>query len=209
MRHSVSVSLFLVLASVLPSRAFAQEPLWFGVKGGLNLASADVTAIGFSISPDSRPGVVVGAFVGYDFHPNFGMQVEGLYTQKGAKVNEFGLDLDVRLDYIEIPMLARANVRAAEATMIHFTAGPAFAFTLSQTLDLEDLIGFGFDDLETKGWDAGIAFGGGVTFRNLVFDARYTFGLVNINDERVEDLLQVKNRAFSVTAGWRFGSFGR
>lgn len=203
MKRILSLALVLGLVALVPSRAAAQEPLSFGVKGGLNIASADVSAVGFNISPDSRPGVVIGAFAGYDFHPYFGVQLEGLYTQKGAKVNEFGLDVDLRIDYFEIPILARGNVRANEETVIHFMAGPAFAFKIHDTLDLED-IGFGFDNIEMKSYDVGIAVGGGVTFRKLVFDARYTFGLVNINDEAVEDLLKVKNRAFALTVGWRF-----
>jgi hypothetical protein len=204
MRYFLSVSVVL-FASALPSRAFAQAPLSFGVKGGLNISTADVSAEGFAVSPDSRPGAVVGAFVGYDFHPNFGVQVEGLFSQKGAKVSQFGIDIDLRIDYFEVPILARGNIRANEETSIHFTAGPAFAFKIDETLDLEDIgFGFEFDDIELKSWDAGIAVGGGVTFRNLIVDARYTFGLVNVTDGPLEDFLEVKNRAFSLTAGWRF-----
>ena len=199
MRIAIAVALVLAL---FPSRAAAQEPLAIGVKGGLNIASAAVSTQGFNVSPDSRPGVVVGAFMGADFHESFGMQVEGLYVQKGATLNQFGLDIDLRLDYIEIPILARANIRANEDTRLHFLAGPAFAFTVDKSFDIADL-GFGFDTVEMRSWDAGIAVGGAVSFRRLMVDARYTFGLVNVNDT-AEEFLEVKNRAFALTVGWRF-----
>lgn len=201
MRIPIAVAFALGLV-LFPALAAAQEPLTFGVKGGLNIASADVSAVGFNVSPDSRPGVLVGAFMGADFHEYFGMQVEGLYVQKGATLNQFGLDLDLRLDYIEIPILARANIRANEDTRFHVLAGPAFAFTVDKSFDIEDL-GFGFDTVEMRSWDAGIAVGGAVTFRRLMVDARYTFGLVNVNDT-AEEFLEVKNRAFALTVGWRF-----
>lgn len=202
MRIPFAVPFVLVFFTLLPSPATAQEPLTFGVKGGLNIASVTVSASGFNVSPDSRPGVVVGAFMGADFHEYFGMQVEGLYVQKGATLNQFGLDLDLRLDYIEIPILARANIRLNEDTRFHVLAGPAFAFTVDKSFDIEDL-GFGFDTVEMRSWDAGIAVGGAVTFRRLVVDARYTFGLVNVNDT-AEEFLEVKNRAFALTVGWKF-----
>jgi hypothetical protein len=194
----------LLLLALLPQPAAAQETLTYGVKGGLNVSSASVSVPGLNISPDSRTGVVVGGFVGADFHEYVGMQVEALYSQKGAQVTEFGIEIDLRLDYVEIPILARGNVRLNPDTRIHVIGGPAFAFKVHDDLDIEDF-GLGFGEIELKSWDAGIAVGGGVTFRSLIFDARYTFGLVNVNDDDiVGDLVDVKNRAFSLTVGWRF-----
>jgi opacity protein-like surface antigen len=191
----------LLLALLHPAGAAAQETA-VGVKGGLNIASLELDAAGFDVSPDSRPGFVAGVFVRHDLRDRFGVQVEGLYTQKGAKLDEFGVDIDLRIDYLEIPVLARVGIQASDEASVHFVAGPAFAFKVHDTLEVED-IGFGFDDIAMKSWDAGIAIGGGVTFRNLVVDVRYTIGLVNINDDDVaEDLLDVKNRALSFTVGW-------
>ena len=193
----------LLILSIVARPAAAQESVTFGIKGGLNITSANVEAVGFDISPDSRAGLVAGLFVHYPLREQVGLQIEGLYSQKGAKVDDLGIDVDLRLDYVEIPVLGRFGLRASEDAIVHIVAGPAFAFKVHDSLDVGDF--FGFDEIDIKPFDAGIAIGGGVTFRNVVVDARYTHGLVNINDEDLlDDFLEVKNRAFSVTVGWQF-----
>lgn len=203
MRTWIASGSLLLLATLVAVPASAQESLSFGVKGGLNIASANVEAVGFDISPDSRTGLVAGLFVHYPLREQIGLQIEGLYSQKGAKVDELGIEVDLRLDYLEIPVLGRFGIRASDDAFVHVVAGPAFAFKLNDSLDVSDF--FGFDEIDIKPFDAGIAVGGGVTFRNVVVDVRYTHGLVNINDEEtLDDFLEVKNRAFSVTVGWQF-----
>jgi hypothetical protein len=201
MRTRIASSSLLVL-SIVAVPAAAQEPVTFGIKGGLNITSANVEAVGFDISPDSRAGLVAGLFVHYPIREQVGLQIEGLYSQKGAKVDDLGIDVDLRLDYVEIPVLGRFGLRASEDAIVHIVAGPAFAFKVHDSLDVGDF--FGFDEIDIKPYDVGLSVGGGVTFRNIVVDARYTHGLVNINDEDLlDDFLEVKNRAFSVTVGWQ------
>ena len=84
--------------------------------------------------------------------------------------------------------------------------GSSFGFRVSEVqkeageeLDFED---------QTKTFDFGIAFGGGVSFDKLVIDARFTLGLTNIiNETGKADLgpnADAKNRSFALTVGWRF-----
>ena len=56
---------------------------------------------------------------------------------------------------------------------------------------------------EVKSTDVGVV--GGVAYHigRLVIDGRYSWGLTDIDDE-TEDTIHVKNRSFSVLAGWRF-----
>jgi hypothetical protein len=203
MRTWIASASLLVLATFVAVPASAQEGISFGVKAGANIASTNVEAVGFDISPDSRTGLVAGVFVFYPFREQIGLQVEGLFSQKGAKVNDLGIDVDLRLDYFEIPVLGRFGVRASDDATVHVVAGPAFAFKVNDSLDVSDF--FGFDEIDIKPYDVGLSVGGGVTFRNIVVDARYTHGLVNINDEAaLDDFLEVKNRVFSITVGWQF-----
>src|SRR5688500_17728781 len=98
---------------LLPSSAPAQQ---VGVKAGANFAS---------LTPEEdedpeisrRVGPIGGVWVRIAPSSRVSWQVEGLFSEKGVtfEPNEFGLNnpVDVRIRYIEIPVLARADVGAS------------------------------------------------------------------------------------------------
>jgi hypothetical protein len=182
------------------SPSFAQG-FGFGVKGGVNIANQDVTGDSGAPAFDWRVGGVAGGFVTVPLLPWVSVQAEGLWTQKGAKLNFSGVDSSIILDYAEIPVLARVRF----AHRYYGAAGPAMAFALraktrtsfagtAQEMDILD---------EVKRFDFGVAMGGGVEFGSLVIDGRYTLGLTDIDKDK-SDTTQTKNRAISLTAGFRF-----
>lgn len=189
----------LVSAQVAPATTF-------GVKAGFNIANIKVDFDGGSVTGDGRAGGVFGVFGAHDFNPQFGMQVEGLFTQKGTEfelADDLGFDDDASftLSYIEFPVLARVNFPASTAT-VRLLAGPTFAFSVDESIKVGD-VELDADEVPLKSFEMGFALGGAVQIRKFVIDGRYTWGLTDINDDDDDDAT-VKNGAFSLTFGWIF-----
>jgi hypothetical protein len=173
----------------------------YGVKGGVVLSTLDLTIPNFITSPDQQIGLTAGAFVGRRFPGRIHLDVEALVTTKGASYN-LGEDLEnlLTLTYLEVPVLARAAVFRS----VYVSGGPYFAFKLKEVHE-EDGEEIGIND-EVKKSDFGVAFGGGVVFGRLVFDARYSLGLIDIVDVDTGGFAEptAKTRALSLTVGYRF-----
>lgn len=192
----------------MPARAAAQTAT-FGIEGGVAVSNVDFSADMFSVSFDNRLGGVGGFFIAADFNRSVGLQVDVLYLQGGTKSSDelfagFG-ELEVRVDYLEVPVLVRGNFHASDTVTIRLLGGPAFGFKVNdtQTFAGEDLSGE--DALTLKSYDIGLAFGGAVQFGKFFVDGRYMFGLVNIDDDpEDEDLVEIKTRAFTFMVGFVF-----
>jgi hypothetical protein len=201
--------LAIVAAAVLliiPASAFAQQ---IGVKAGVNFASLTPEEEDEEPLISRRVGPVAGVWVRAVRSARFSLQAEGLFSEKGVRFDARALgydgDADVRIRYIEVPLLARADFGVPDAMMRAFVVGGAApAFRLSardkgsfqgeeQSHDSTDQI---------KPLDLGLVGGLGVEFGPALIEARYTHGITHINeDANGED--RIKNRVFSVTVGFR------
>lgn len=207
-RNRIVIGLFIGFAFVLSAASPAAAQLTFGVKGGLNVANLSFDPDeGFT--PENRMGLVAGMIVTQPLRSRFGLQVEGLYSQKGAKdeFNEEGVAFKqtFQLDYIEIPVLANIAVTSSDAVRFSVNAGPTFGFLVNDKQVTEFAGEKEEEDIDdVKSYDIGFALGGAVQTRQLIFDARYTWGLTNINDDPDDDQ-KVNHRVFTFTVGWLFG----
>jgi hypothetical protein len=191
---------------ILPASAFAQQ---VGVKAGINSASLTPEE---DEDPDisRRLGPIGGVWVGTALTSRFSFQVEGLFSEKGVKFDSGELGFggaEVRLRYLEIPVLARGDFGAAGSpTRVFVVGGAAPAFMLAarakaefegeeQTRDIGD---------DIKPFDLGLVGGIGVEVGRALIEARYTHGLLHINEDDNGDEDRIKNRVFSVMAGFRF-----
>jgi hypothetical protein len=199
MRRILPIAL-LGLAIAVPSAA---QDGGVGVKGGVNFANQALTGTG-APSTSMRVAAVGGGFVTLPLAPWLALQCEGLYTMKGAKVSVSGINSTLQIDYLEVPLLAR--VRLGSGHRHYYVAGgvaPAFRLrarsattfsTSTEELDVAD---------QVEPFDLGVAAGGGMQSGALVIDARYTFGLRDIDTDKT-DATRTKNRTVAVTAGFRF-----
>ena len=199
--HAVLAAIFLIL----PASALAQQ---VGVKAGANFASLTPEE---DEDPDRsrRLGPVAGVWVRLPSSKRFSLQVEGLFSEKGVKFKApaIGVDsADIRLRYLEIPVLARADVGATSlASRAFIVGGAAAAFKLAartsatsegrkESRDIAD---------EIYALDIGLVAGFGLEFGRALIEVRYTHGLRHINTDDNGDGDRIKNRVFSVTAGFR------
>jgi len=207
--NALARAAMLVALVLLPVRAAAQTTTTFGVEGGVALANVDFSSDMFSVSFDNRLGGMGGFQIAWDFNRSVGLQVDALYIQKGTKSSEAFFDelgeLEIRVDYVEVPVLVRGNFHASDVVTIRIFGGPSFAFKVNdeQSFGGEKLTGD--DKLDLKAYDMGLSVGGAVQFGNFFVDGRYTFGLVDIDDDPDDDgLVTIKTRTATFMVGFVF-----
>lgn len=201
-------SIALIAAAVsLPVTASAQQG---GVKAGVNFATLTDADDAF-IDNGQRIGLVGGLFVVVPATERFAFQVEGLYSEKGLSIqdDELGIavDGDLRIQYLEIPVLGRASFGAAgSSARVYAVAGAAPAFKLGARIKVEALDEEETEDLsdDVESMDLGLVGGLGLEFGSASIEARYTHGLLSIAKDAEDDEESLKNRVFSVTVGYRF-----
>ncbi len=196
----ISVFLGILVMFATPAVALQDTPFSFGAKVGANLSRTwgDDQEVMLGFDGKMKAGVIGGAFGAYAICDWMTVQAEVLYSQKGAK---FG-DESLKLDYIEIPILAMWTAPAQGRFTPNLAIGPSLGFNVRANLagiDVKDGI---------KTTDFGIAFGAGVKVDEIgpgaiTFDVRYTLGLTNILDDAPSDL-SVKNQALAFLLGFAF-----
>lgn len=202
--------LFFIAAFGLMSVAATQaQEIRLGAKAGVNFATLGGDDLG---DLKSRTGFHVGALVEIPVTEKFWVQPEVLYTAQGAKYEESGSVLGVpfsnkstlKLDYIQVPVMAKYYVVEGLA----LEAGPQIAFLAKSTADIESSVGGttvetdgDIDDISKIDFGIGV----GASYRldmGVFFNARYNFGLSNINDN--SDNFKNQNRVFQLSAGYSF-----
>jgi len=170
-----------------------------GIKAGISIASLsgdDMDGV------SSKIGIATGGFFGIGFGAVM-IQPEIQYIQKGAQ-DEDNSDLKMKLDYLEIPVLIKAQLMGPrEKIRPSIYAGPALGILLNAKAD------DGSDSVDIKDYykstDFGIAVGADVDIQGFVVDLRYTMGLTKIPDTGESDVdVDVKNGTFMVQIGYSF-----
>lgn len=198
-----TILLFLTMAPILQAQSGAYEnpselrDVSFGVRGGLTLYSVETDISGgfFNVSEtsDTKIGFAFGVFAEIPFTNIFSFQPELLFVQKGgsddgdffADDDFFDEDLEdeggkLTLNYLDIPLLARANIPLQAEFTPYVVAGPSIGYLLSASVnDIDD------DEVKElfKSLNFSFIIGAGAEFGNLFFDLRYDIGSSNILDD--------------------------
>lgn len=121
-------------------------------------------------------GFQVGGIITESVNSWFQLQVEALYSAKGAETEDG--DFTLRLNYLEIPILAKfklASIGDVGDRRVNFNVGLYNAFNLSNSVTL---LGQKFDTDEIASHDIGLISGFDLMLTNkLGLDFRYSFGL--------------------------------
>jgi len=185
-----------VLAGILclcASSAFAQgNNIGVGIKLGMSLAK-------ISIDPDDgtdsdlKKGFVGGVALDFPISRAFSVFPEILYVQGGSKFKvggeEDGRELKAKLNYINIPILFKGNFAPNSGARPFFVLGPVLGFKAGNAeieFDDEGLAEevTNFDE-NSSGVNFAIAIGAGVRLWNATLEARYDYGLKDINKDDV------------------------
>lgn len=193
------LSVFLLSAVILISAPNAQAQL--GVKAGLNSANFNDT----DASTDSRMGLMAG--VTYDFAIPMSpitIQPGVFYAQKGAESSSELGDGKVKLDYVEIPVVAKFDFILDNPMLTpHVYFGPYMGFNINAESEISGEEGSLSGDIEdeVKGTDFGVVVGAGADITKFNVGLRYSAGLSDIAEN---DAFDGKNGVFSIVAGINF-----
>ena len=183
------------LLAFVASPAFAVENMSAGVKAGYNMANV-------STDPDSdsdfRSGLALGGYLGVPINEQFSIQPEALFSMKGSEAADGSGSL--KLNYIEIPVLAKATFLPQSKAHPMLFAGPSLAYNVTAKTALGDSE-FDVKD-NVSSFDMGLVFGGGLDYplssgaKSIGIDIRYTMGLTNADDSGSGG--EVKNNVLSI-----------
>ena len=184
-----------------------------GVKGGIAISSVPLAGEVFdqvvaqsSRDSSSKIGITGGTFVRFPLSDRFAFQPEVLYVMKGVKLAETaGGDLNVRLHYLDVPLLVRYRVSSSTERVGYVFGGANFGMKLGSSAKLRA------PALSTsvnvnpalKNLDLGYVFGGGVERRKYLVEARFTLGGSDIGAASFPHPDALRNRALSIMVGMR------
>jgi hypothetical protein len=210
------VGAFLAAAMFAAASPTYAQGITFGAKVGINFADLSVStdAVGeeleefeeFEESLGNKIGFVAGGFVEVPVTMAVSFAPEVLFTQKGA-VSEFqeegeSAEFSINFTQVQVPVLFKVKFSAG-AVRPFVTAGPAFGFNTSVKARRE-IPGLGIDqevddsdNAETVEYS--LVVGGGVQFGQASIEARYDFGLNDLNKAETEE---GKTRTWSILFGY-------
>jgi hypothetical protein len=227
---SKKIILFAVLTAFITVGSFAQSPLKYGVKAGLNINS--ISGDEFK-DYDSKIGFHVGATVEYEFTPIFGLQSGLLLNTWGASASETENEGGVKAEYttslsaleLQLPVFATATFSLSDALKLKVHVGPTFGFGLSgnlrSKLDISgdtgnvDVSDWEFDEKDdiykkedgdslAKRLNIGLGAGVSVLYNNWSLGVGYNLGLTNLNGYSDESDDAFKANSFLVSVGYNF-----
>ena len=163
--------LFTLLTIIVMSQVQAQG-LDFGIKAGLNYAN--VSGIE---DFNQRQGISAGLFAGARLGDKLGFQIDALYSQQGAEVDQSISQVisEFNLDYISIPIVLKYYL--TENVNIH--AGPQLGILLNEETSVFNQT-IGAVEANTADWLGTIGVGLDLPL-GLRAEARYSFGLSQVN----------------------------
>jgi hypothetical protein len=164
----------VIAAMMITGTAIAQHNN-FGIKGGLNaytIYSDDNSAA------DTKIGFHLGVISHIHLGNQFAIQPELIYSTQGAQYTSGNTTAKLNLNYINVPLLFQYMFDNGFRLM----AGPQVGFLVSAKTELDNTKTDVKDNLKT----VELAFGIGASYvhppTGFGVDARYNFGLNNIND---------------------------
>lgn len=187
--------LILAIVALASLTASAQQEVgtWSVTpKVGFNLATVTDTD-----DAGMKFGVVTGADLTYQVAEKFALTAGAFYSMQGAKDKDDGVTRTLKLDYINVPILANYYVIPGLALKVGLQPG----FNLSHKLKAEYQGHSSEEDIPTfKSFDLSIPIGASYEFSDFIIDARYNFGLTKLVDQPGSSS---KNSVIQVTVGYK------
>lgn len=207
----LSTLLVLTISACLSGVYAQSRQRWsLGPRAGLNLSDfrGDVQ------NTKLLPGFYAGLGTMYSDDSQFGFSIDALYAQRGARFESAGnqftgpLKADVRVNYLEVPVMARYFLTRSGTFRPNIFVGPSVGLLLSaKSVNKSGLTSTTADQKESyRPAELGVSAGFQLNFRagdrqRLTVDARYTLGLTDIT----EDATEVRNSTISLGLGYSFG----
>lgn len=173
-------------------------------KAGINIASMTNDD-----NAKTRIGLVAGAELDYQATPSLSVSAGALYSQQGAKAKVEGINGTVKMDYINIPILA--NFHIAQGLAVKVGIQPGFlvndevevsANGVSASVGLKESYRSIGIDADISSVEFAIPLGLSYETNHVVLEARYNLGLAKAISMWGESS---KHSMFQITLGYKFG----
>ena len=159
-----------------------------------------------------RVGLVAGAELEYQASPLLSISAGALYSQQGAKAKVEGIDGTIKMDYVNVPILA--NFHVAQGLAVKVGIQPGFLINdkvevsangvdgkISAEVELKESYRALGVDADIPSVDFAIPLGVSYEYSHVVLDARYNFSLTNAISVLGES---TKHSVFQITLGYKF-----
>lgn len=196
------------------SCAAGAGPIGLGLKAGIDLDNVNTAPppSGFTspFAQETLVGLTGGVFAEVQVADFFCVQPEADFIQKGSQFNVSSsgfANTDSQVyNYLEIPLLLKAQTGLVPGLKGYLLAGPALSFLLNETTSLTGGPNPNVSVDETKyfpnsSWS--LAFGGGVEFQGFLLDIRYDLGLDSADETQYPNRTYGQLNALSFDLGYR------
>lgn len=210
---SVRVATFLFTFLYL-STSYAQQRFSAGPRLGLNLSNYWGNADGMKF----KPGIAAGAFLMYSSLNHFGISADVMYMQRGTRYDNGLFKFTQRVNYLEIPVVARYFLTLSGNFRPNVFIGPSVAIKLNakRVTDKETgslLLIEGENSNDFKDLDLGATGGFQLNWgmgnrQHFLVDARYNLGLSNVQTNLPNlwgPRSSLQNSTATITLGYSFG----
>jgi hypothetical protein len=181
---------FTVILSICVSNMYAQNGE-IGVRFMPTFSSFDVnSSTGGTIDGEVTFGWGAGIMLAYNISEHVGIQGEVIYNKLSQKFAENDIEREIRLRYVNIPLLLSLNTGKTKPVNFNFVVGPQIGLSVGSDLFTNNENGSEPNPvLSVKKGDLGVAYGAGVsigltpaqTFR-VGLGFRGVYGLIDISD---------------------------
>lgn len=173
----------------------AQTEITIGPKLGWN-----ITNISNMSESKNKMSFSVGGFAEFKFNDFLALQPELLYSRQGFRLKDDGVKSHIRVNYLNIPILAKLYVLEG----LSVDLGPQLGFALngkSKTKYNGTTVKNKITNVNTC--DVSFAVGLSYEYEAFMVSARYNIGLTNVIDK--DDAGgNNKNHVFQLSVGYRF-----
>ena len=165
------ISVCIIVAALLITRTANAQHVNFGVKAGLNVYNVHNDN---GTENDSKTGFHAGFLSHVHLSKHVALQPELLYSAEGAKYNNGNSEL--KLGYINVPLMLQYMFDQG----FRLQAGPQVGFLVNAESETNG-VSVDRKDIETVNFSLGVGASYLHTSSGLGADARYNFGLSNLN----------------------------
>jgi len=198
---NILIIMFIVVIIVLPVNA----QINLGLIGGVNFSNMNTDPEPEGMELSTLYAFAFGGVIDVGLSESFKLCVEPMYLVKGAKTGIENSNIKIKLSYIEVPLMLKYSFGSGK-NIPYLMAGPTIGYNLSAKVE-DNSWGYSEDIKDTiKDTDIGFGFGAGVNLSAgngfIFFEARYSLGLTNINDNPEEPDTEVKTSGFQIFTGF-------
>ncbi len=190
------ISILLLLNILVISAQEEGDPLYTraGFKAGLNYANVT----GDLEDTDARVRMHLGAVIEFPVTQRFYIQAEVLYSAQGYTIDEAGVENEISLNYLALPIIGKYYV----TPRFSLETGLRLANLASVSGSAEDTPDDIFDSFNAFdfGWIAGAGY---KAESGLFFQLHYNFGLSDINNIDGSDIT-INNSIAQLSVGYLF-----